>query len=285
MAIKNFIPTVWNAALLTEFRQLAIAATLCNRSYEGDAVKGNSVKITTALPIAVKDYATGVVSDGSNGTKPRTTAPDDVTTTQISLNIDQEKSFDFKIDDIDRHQAAGDLSEFARSAAYGLVEDADKWILAQIVAGAATGNKLTGALADNGEAVWNVIRDLRKALAKTNTPNDSRVLIVNAEFEARLLGFHSKLTAVDMSGSPAGLREAFLGRVLGFDVYTSENLPVTNKAMAVAFHKSAFGFVSQITNIEAMRDIDSFADRLRGLNVYGGVAVRPTAIATFMATS
>ena len=273
MATANFIPQIWSAALLHEFQQAAVLAALTNRSYQGDAQVGNAVKITTAVPVEVKDYGTT-----------RKTSPDAVTTTQVTLQINQERAFDIRIDDIDRQQAAGSMGEFAFSGAQGLVSDADKWIAAQLIAGA--GSKKTGAVPDNGEAVWNIVRDLRTVLNKENVPASGQVLVVNPDFEALLLGFNSKVTAVELAAeTPNGMRDAYVGRILGFDTYRTSHLPISNRPQAVAFHKSAYGFVNSITTVEAMRDADSFSDRLRGLNVYGGVAIRPSAIASFTATT
>lgn len=281
MAITNFIPKIWNSEILFAFTENAIAANLVNRDYEGDARKGNTVKVTTGAPVTVKNYATGVVSDGATGTLARTTAPDALTTTQVDLLIDQEKSFDFLVDDIDRVQAAGSLAGFTTSAGIGLAEDADKAILAGLY-GSTT--PLAAAAMGTGALAWDKIRDLKKALDKAKVPQSERNLVVNAEFAAVLLGNDSKLTSVDVSGSPAGLRDAVLGRILGFNVYQTENMPNVAKAQAIAFHKSAFAYVSQISETEALRADQTFADRIRGLHVYGLKAVRPSAIAAFTAS-
>ena len=74
------------------------------------------------------------------------------------------------------------------------------------------------------------------------------------------------------------LRDGNLGRLLGFDVYTSENMPEVTKAACLAWYKPSYAFVSQIAETEALRANDRFADRLRGLHVYGGKAVRSTGI-------
>lgn len=272
MAITSFIPEVWNAQLLEDFRAQAVAAALANREYEGNASAGNVVRINTATAVAIDDYkAAG-----------RTTSADAVATVSQDLLIDQEKSFDFYVDDIDRAQAAGSMDVFTRSAGEGLAEDADKFILSTAVTGAGSTTNATAALADGNEA-FDVVRDLRKALTKAHVPNAQRVLIVNAEFEALLLGADSKLTSVDVSGSPEGLRNAALGRLLGFDVYVSENLPTVDRPQALAFYRPALAYVSQIEKTEAMRAQDKFADRLRGLHVYGFSVIRPEAVALFTA--
>lgn len=275
MAISSFIPAIWNAQMLTDFREQAIAANLVNRNYEGDASKGNTVKITTAVDVSVADYkAAGRITSASA-----------VDANGQDLLIDQEKSFDFYIDDIDRAQAAGSMDAYTRSAAEGLAEDADKFILATAVTNA--GSSVVGdgagtpAALTTPEAFFNVIRDLRKTLNKASVPLGSRVLVVNAEFEAMLLENSAKLASVDTSGTPAGLRDATLGRLLGFDIVTSENLPNTADAQALAFYRPSVAYVSQIQETEALRATDKFADRLRGLHVYGGKVIRPAGVAVW----
>lgn len=266
MAFGNFIPQVWNAQMLLDFREAATAAAVANRNYEGDARVGNHVKITTAVDVTVKDYkAAG-----------RQTSPDAIDNTQISLLIDQEKSFDFLVDDIDRRQAAGSLDVYTQSAGLAMAEDADKYLLSVLHDGAAVAHQLDGAgtaPATSADA-WDILRDLRKSLNKASVPRAQRVAFVNAEFATLLVDHDSKLTAVDTSGSSAGLREATLGRILGFDIIETENLPEVTAPQVVAAHTPTFAFVSQVTETEAMRDNDSFSDRLRGLHVYGAKVIR-----------
>lgn len=281
MATTNFIPTLWSAKMLVSFRQKAIFAALANREYEGEAKTGNSVKITGVVDVAVKDYKAGALSDGAGGTLPRTTTPDDITDTTISLPINQEKNFDFYVDDIDAAQAAGKLTPYTDSAAAGLVEDSDRFLATLLfLQGTAV---VPGAAATTAATAWNVIRDLRKALNKAKVPMGDRVFVANAEFSALLEENDSKLMQANTSGSTKGLTEAELPRILGFDGFASENLPTVNKPSIVAYHKSALAYVSQIEKTEGMRAQNKFADRLRGLHVYGGKVLRPTAVAHWTA--
>lgn len=271
MAISNFIPEIWSSKMLVEFQNTAVWAGLTNREYEGDLRSGNKLHITSPVPITIKDYkAAG-----------RTTTADDITDTGMEIDVDQEKSFDFYVDDIDRAQAAGNLGEYTTSAADGLVQDSDKFLAALAVT---NGTAVTpGAPATDAKSAWNVIRDLRKALNKASVPMEQRVFVANAEFEALLFEHDSKMTNADQSGSTDGLRNASLGNILRFEGYASENLPSTDLPQVVAFHRSALAYVSQIQKTEAMRAENKFADRLRGLHVYGAKVVRPTAIATYTA--
>ena len=272
MSVASFIPEIWNAELWLEFRQQALAAEVTNRTFEGNAAVGNTVVIDQAIDVNIKDYA---YND-------RTTSPDAIATDSQKLLIDQEKNFDFLVDDIDRRQAAGSLETFVESAALGLAEDADRFILNLANEGALAANQVGGSAPSTGDDAFNVIRDLRKRLNKQKVPQANRVAFVNAEFSALLVGADSKLTSVDTSGDNAGLREATLGRLLGFRIIESENLPNVDQPQVVSWYTPAVAFVSQITDdTEAMRDVDSFADRIRGLHVYGGRAIRPNGIATF----
>ncbi|GAA1513772.1 hypothetical protein KTJ89_11300 [Brevibacterium sediminis] len=271
MAITNFIPEIWSAKMLTEFRHTAVWAGLTNREYEGDLRSGNKLHITSPVPIAIKDYK------AAN----RTTSADAISDTGIELDVDQEKNFDFYVDDIDRAQAAGNLNEYTKSAADGLVEDADKFLAALAVT---NGTAVTpGAPATDAKTAWNVLRDLVKALNKAAVPKENRVFVANAEFEALLFEHDSKMTNADQSGTTEGLRNASLGKILRLDGYGSENLPETDAPQVVAMHRSSLAFVSQIQKTEAMRAENKFADRLRGLHVYGAKVVRPKAIAVYTA--
>lgn len=277
MAFADFIPEIWNSQLLLDFRERATAAALANTAYEGDARLGNKVKITTIVDVAIKDYATGV---GGNA---RTTEPDDVDVTQQELDIDQEKNFDFLIDDIDRRQAAGSLEVYTQSAGIGFAEDADQFLLALAHTGAAAANQQDGAgdAPATADEAFDVLADLRKALNQANAPRSGRVAFVNAEFARHLYGADAKFTEANTSGTTQGLREAILGRVLGFDIIETENLPETDEEQVVALWAPALAFVSQMQDTEPLRDTDSFSDRLRGLHVYGGKVIRPTAVATW----
>lgn len=113
---------------------------------------------------------------------------------------------------------------------------------------------------------------------KASVPAAGRIAVLNAEAVASLLDYDSKFTDMSMVGTTAGIKEAAIGRILGFDTFQSENLPTTDKPMLQAMTRGSYAFVSQVNKSEAMRAQDSFADRVRGLHVYGGKAVRAVAL-------
>lgn len=273
MSIKNFIPQIWDAALDTEFRAQSLAAGLANRKYQGQLRKGNSVRIFGIDPITIKDYK-------ANN---RTTTPDAVTMNNRDLVIDQERSYDFLIDDIDEAQAQGAVEPaYINSAVEGLVEDADRWLWQKAVLEA-------GATVDDaGDATapanaYNVVKAARRVLNQANVPAVNRVAIFNSDFEAPFLDYDSKFTKDYEFGTNTGVREAFIGRLLGFNILVTDRLPGTgtDQAQAIFGSTDALAYVSQISQSEALRAENSFSDRLRGLHVFGGGVLKPQALVTF----
>jgi hypothetical protein len=280
MAITNFIPELWAAALLEVWWNETVFAALVNREYEGIATRGNTVNITGVVVPTVSDYAAAG----------RTTSAEDISDTGIQLTIDQEKSTDFYVDDIDRAQAAGSLSAYADAAGVALVEDSDKFIADLLISGGTpvslspsttASSTWGGNLPGSGDDCFNILKDLRKQLNKNAVPSANRVAVINAEFEGLLLTAASKLTTFYQVDDTEGLRNATLGQLLGMRIVISNNLSAFDTPQAVAFAPRAAAYVSQIDQVEAMRAQNKFADRIRALHVYGGKVVRPIGVAVF----
>lgn len=271
MAPTNFIPEIWSAYIIEQYLATNVFAALVDRKYEGEATKGNTIHIPGIVAPVVKDYkAAG-----------RTTSADQITSTGVDLLIDQEKSFDFEVDDIDNAQADRDLLPlYTEGAGINLAADADLFIASMAVTNATV--MPWTADPSTGDDAFNIIKDARKLMTKANVPDDGlRVAVVNAEFEALLYGANSKLTAYDTSGDTAGLRNATVGRLLDFRVVQSNNLPESDSPQALFFHPRAIAFVSQLDQIEGLRSVNSFKDRVRGLHVYGGKVVKVAGVYVF----
>ena len=272
MAITNFIPELWSAQMLEVWWNESVFAALVNREYEGLAAKGNTVHISGVVAPSVKDYKAGV---GGNA---RTTEAEAISDTGIDLLIDQEKNFDFYVDDIDRVQAAGSLESYTSAAGEGLTADSETFIANLLIAG---GQSLSGAVPSTATAAFNLVRDARKELNKNKAPAANRVLAMNAEFEALLLDDASKLTAYDTSGDTNGLRQGTVGMLFGFRCVITNYMPAVEAPQFVAWQTRCAAFVSQMDQVEGMRAQNKFADRVRGLHVYGGKVVRPEGVVVF----
>lgn len=270
MAVTHFIPEIWSGYILERYVTKNVFAALLDRKYEGEARSGNTVHIPGVVAPAVKDYK-------ANN---RQTTADAVSDTGVDIPIDQEKNIDFLVDDIDNTQANQELLPlYTDAAGDSLAKDADQFIADLLVENATSMPWLN---ADTGDEAFNIFRDARKLLNKADVPDDGlRVAVVNAELESLLLGADSKLTSFDTSGDTAGLRDATIGKLLGFRVVSSNNLPESDAPQGVFFHQRAAAFVSQIQEMEGMRAQNSFADRVRGLHVYGGKVIKAAGVLVF----
>lgn len=280
MAVSNFQPEIWAAELLSSLKKSLIYAgpSIVNRNYEGEiANAGDTVRITSISRPTVATY-----------TKDSTTiSPETLTDAQQTLLIDQAKYFAFEVDDVDLRQARDGgalMSEAAMEAGYALADTTDQYV-AGLYTGAAAGNQLGTVSVTTSALAITQLLNLRKKLNEANVPQQGRYVVVPPWFETLLLGA-DLFNRVDASGTAEGLRNGIVGRAFGFDVLVSNNAPlVTGDDYAVmAGHPSAITFAEQISKVEAYRPESAFSDAIKGLHLYGAKLVRPTAIATVVAS-
>lgn len=272
MAVTNFIPTVWSAALLEGFKAAQVVIPTLNRQYEGEVAPGNTVKITSITTPSIQNYATS-----------RSLTIDALSDSTQSLVIDQEKAISFKVDDVDRIQAAGSFDAVTADAGRGLAEDAEQYVINQMKTNGTSAG--TGAITTTAAAFAAVV-SLRQALSKAKVPAAQRYLVVSPEFAALLLAEGSKLTSANTAGTDAELRTGVLGNLLGFTVVEHPLLTHTsNRPAAIAYHGPSVAFVNEITKTESGRMELAFADYIRSLNVYGFKILRAAAVQTYLPAS
>ena len=284
----NFVPQIWAAEILQNLRATLVFAQdgIVNSDYEGDVANyGNKVNITAFTDPAVSDYTVGSDMTFNH-----------LTDSTQQLTIDQAKSFAITVDDVNARQALPNfVSSVSAGAAYNLANATDTYVSGLMTAGVATANKLTGVNVTTGTGDQNnayaVIVNLRTILSRSNIPQAGRWLIVPPEFYALLLR-DDRFIRVNESGTDQGLRNANVGRIAGFDVYESNTTPdtaadssasagstTTGVFSVLAGHPMAVTFAQQIAKVESGRIEKQFGDYIKGLHLYGGKVVRPTALA------
>jgi hypothetical protein len=268
MAVTTFIPQVWEAKLLNNFRKASIAELISTPPTE---IKGNTIVFNKAGSVAIKDYAGSV-------------AWDELSTANVNLNMDQEKYFAFKVKDVDKVQAAGDLVDSHTAEAAGeLQESIDSYVLG-LYTGAHADNTIgndTTPIALDKANVYDYIVDLGTKLNKKKVPKANRYVVINSD----VLGLLSKDDR--FTRQPVVLENGVVEgqKINGMQVVVSEELAnVTGKLKIMAMHKSAVGFGKQIDETEAMRLENDFADGIRGLCVFGSTVLRSEGVAVLTAT-
>ena len=276
MAVQYFQPEIWSARLLSSLKKSTVYGGVCTREYEGDIRdSGDTVRITSISRPTIGTYTKGST----------TVTPEQLTDAQRSLLINQVKYFAFEVDDVDYRQVADGgalMNEAAAEAAYGLADTADQYIAG--LYGDVTNTISTVSITSATLAV-DGIADLMVKLDEANVPKAGRYVIVPPWYHG-LLVQSDILAPVDASGSSETLRNGLVGRLFGFDVLVSNNVPViTGDDYAVqAGVPGAIAFAEQIVKVEAYRPDDSFSDALKGLHVYGAKVIRPDAAAVMTAS-
>ena len=279
MSVSNFIPAVWSARLLAHLDKQHVLTQLCNRDYEGEITQyGDTVKITQIGEVTIKDYTANTdIAD-----------PEELTTDQQLLKIDQQKYFNFQIDDVDAAQVRAPLADAAmQRAAYGLSDATDKWLAQRMADEVYEGNQLgtdDAPVAVTAETAYTYLVRLKVLLDKQNVPTQGRWVLVPPEYHGLLLQ-DNRFVGTGGAKAEDTLGNGLVGRAAGFEVYLSNNLPCTlGKYKVLASYNGATSYAEQILSTEAYRMEKRFADAVKGLHVYGAKVTRPDKIAVLTAS-
>ncbi len=278
MSITNFRPEIWSSVLM-QARETALvygSPAVVNRDYEGDiSAAGDVVHIATVGDPTVSAYTVG-----------QTLTYEDLVDAGQVMPVDQMQKYAFKVDDVDRRQAAGDVMTTAtRRAGYRMAKAADAYI-AGLYTGVAAANLIGTTAITTGALAYTGLVNLGVKLDEADVPDDGgRYAIVPAWYYGLLLN-EDKFVRLDASGSSEGLRNGRIGMVDNMTVFKSNQVPIiTGDDYAVqAGHNSAISYAAQITETEALRLQSTFADAVRGLEDYGAKLTRPDHIAVLTAS-
>ncbi|MFD6874525.1 MULTISPECIES: P22 coat protein - protein 5 domain protein [unclassified Streptomyces] len=278
MAITRFRPEVWSARLLVATRTRLVYAQpgVVNRDYEGEiADSGDTVRITS-------------ISDPTIGTyTPNSTVitPEELTDAQRTLTVDQSKYFAFKVDDVDKRQAKGNVMPEAMSrAAYGLARVADSHV-ASLYTQAAAANQLGTVSVTTAALAYTQIRLMKLKMDEADIPEEGRYLVGPPWFFSLLLEDNKFLDA-SASGSTQPLQNGFIGRALGFNLAQSNAAPnpTGDDFVVQAGVPQAISYAEQINKTEAYKPESSFSDAIKGLHLYGAKVIRPSHLVTLLAS-
>lgn len=280
MSVATFVPEVWARELLSSLKKaLVIAAPgVVNRDYEGEISEaGDTVRINSVGRPTVATYTAGTTS----------VVPEQLTTAQRSLVVDQAKYFAFEIDDVDKRQALGGLVEEAmREAAFALADTADQYVEALLRAGVASTNALSTVQVDGAADAYDLLLiPMKVKLDEANVPTEGRYALIPPWVHGRLLG-DDRFIRADASGQAAASINGMVGTAAGFSLRVSNNLPLItgDDYSVIAGHPMACTYAEQINKTEAYRPESAFSDAVKGLHLYGAKVTRPDAICTASAS-
>ena len=164
--------------------------------------------------------------------------------------------------------------------------------------GGTGGNSIPLAAGGGSGAVTSplaLLNRMARRMDEANVPTEDRYFVADPVFYEMLQDENSKLINNDFaSGDVDILRNGRVvsGLIRGFKVYKSNNLPykgngagataasgsTTNFGVVMAGHTGAIASAQQISKTEAFRSPETFADVVRGLNLFGRKILRPEAL-------
>jgi P22 coat protein - gene protein 5. len=263
MAINDFLTTVWSQTLLNQLNTEYIGVQNCNREFEGEIKnQGDRVKVCGIQPINVFEYTKNTDFNSTLQT---------LSSESQMLVIDQAMAFNFQIDDIDKTQQNPKLMQHAmKEAANALANKGDAHVFAHY-SDVISGNTITKANVKSGNIIDILLETRERLLTSNVSPNSNIVLEVSPAVGAKI----AKAKILLSTNNDTELSNGYVGSLLGFDIYISNNVVIKNGTDSKAYHKCfartkrAIAFVEQINSIEAYRPEKRFADAVKGLYLYG----------------
>lgn len=281
MGVENFIPELWSPRLNVRLRKALVFGNIVNRDYQEEVIKfGDTVHINELGPVTASAYSKG-----------GTLTYSELDSAQKTLLVDRATEFHFKIDDINQAQTNPKLIDGAMDeAAYAVADTIDQYIAGLYASAGATPSSTT-YIGSSGSSLsvssGNVIETFSYAgryLDEKNVPKTGRWIVIPPWLTQKLTlaevgGIAS--TAVPKVPDDIALRNGFVTRAFGFDIYESNNVSNDGTQFRVMCgNRTAISYVGQVSEIEALRLQTTFANAARGLYVYGAKATRSEALLT-----
>lgn len=259
MSYENFKPTIWSHFIQRELEKKCKLVADCWKQFEGEAKRGNKVKILGVDPINIGTY---------NGTS--IGAPQVQDGRVVELEIDQAKFFNFSIDDVDRAQSIEGLMQTLMAEATHRMAVARDSFVASL---AKEAEQMSASLAiQDPEAAKAALDAGLLALRENDVDLEDDVVIEISPFFYQLL--RDNLAAVKTNNDEL-IRKGAVGMYDNCIVKMTNNLynDGTDDHCMIRT-KRAIAFAGQIDEVEAYRPETLFCDAVKGLNVFGAKIVR-----------
>ena len=288
MAFTNFIPQVWEARLLANWKRhnvwgplvADLSGRLRGQMVNGVWVGGNTVNLgalSSAPTWRTYTRGTNLVYEDA-----------DTAVTQMRLN--QEKYFALKVEDIDRSQATpGVIDEYMREAAIEGSLTHNDHIRTQASASLPTARyqTVTGGLnvaGRNDNYRTSLVQNIADVAARTlseSWPRDMGLYMVISPLTYGQLAHYYGSQTNQGTGviADAIIRQFNLNPLMNFDIVVDAGIPETGVAgvarvIYFGVKGATMAWAQTLDQVETLRDIDSFSDLMRGMSVFEAVRTR-----------
>lgn len=268
MGYQNFKPTLWSKYIMHELEKETLFKDTCDYQFQGEVRKGELLKVVSVGQVALKKYTTGTPIDD----------PQIVDDDSLTVKIDNNVYFNYYVDDIDKFQSIGGLMEaLQKEATTAIADDMDKFIAKEAALGAYDGNVIPSEAINNETRAKEVIDEMFVKLWANNVRANTKLDLFIPPWLFNL--FQNKITELKTSND-ALISNGVLGTYRGANVKMTNNLhnDGTDDHIILKTRKG-YAFANGINEVQAYTPEKLFGDAVKGLNTYGGKAVRPKEIA------
>lgn len=262
MSTKNFAPKIWAATILRTLESKLVAKKIANTQYTGEIKKhGDAVYFNGLADPTIFAYTGATISYEA------------LQDSRVTLLVDQQNAFAFKVGDIESAQAMMDMKgSQAQRAAYKLAQACDTYMMGLYTQAGKTVTATTVTSAN----VLSIMGSFKQLLAESDVDVSDMWVTIPPWMQLKM----------ELAGIKFSINEGIKGKggmmwndTLGFDVYVT-NQVVNSGTEAVPISQvmagsgMALAFADQITDTETLRAIDTFDDLIRGLHVFGAKVIK-----------
>lgn len=268
MSYTNFKPTLWSKYIMHELEKETLFKDTCDYRFQGEAKKGEQLKIVAVGKVNLFDYKPGVPIED----------PQIVSDDSQILKIDKYKGFNYYVDDIDKFQSIEGLMEaLQQESTIAVADDMDKFIAKDAALGAYGDNILPSSGITTEAQAKDLIDELFVKLWANNVRLNTKLDLFITPWLFNL--FQNKISELKTSND-ALISNGVLGTYRGANVKMTNNLynDGTDSHIILKTRKG-YAFANGINEVTAYTPEKLYGDAVKGLNTYGGKAVRPKEIA------
>lgn len=225
MANTFLTPDIIAREALMVLRNNAVMANLVHRDFSTEfAAVGDTITVRKPATFEAKEYTNSITLQ-------------DATEGGVSVKLDKHLDVSFAVTSKEMTLDIKDFSEqLLKPAMQAFADKIDAYLLG--LASGVTNQVTYNPATDN---IRNKVVDARKYLTAAAAPLTDRRFVYGSDIEADLLKTDLFLAADKVGDEGTALREASLGRKLGLDFYTDQNV----EDDSLVFHKNAFALVTR----------------------------------------
>lgn len=213
-SVDAFIPELWSRESLAILEENMIASSLVYRDFSNDVAQFGET-VHTRKPGELVGLRKTTTDD---------VVVQDVSASNISVVLNQHVHTSFLIRDGEETKAFADLvNQYLRPAMIGQSRMLDQIVLGQYPQFMANAKGHLGAMSSSNARDY--ILNTRQKMNENKAYVQGRNLVVSPATETDLLRLDLFTAAQQVGDNGTALREASLGRKLGFDIFMCQNMP------------------------------------------------------------